>query len=72
MKTLKDLVIIFLAGIGIHRVVQDILYWIDPELVARKDAGYFSVIAFIALYFTIKYLKERDKKRSATGTEAMR
>ena len=61
MRTLKELLLIFFVGLGIHRVVQDLLFLIDPELVVSKDAGYFSVIGFMVLYFGIKYLKQRDE-----------
>lgn len=61
MRTLKDLLLIFFVGLGIHRAVQDVFAWIDPELVVDKDAGYFSVIAFMVLYFAVKYLRTRDQ-----------
>lgn len=64
MRTLRELLLIFFAGLGIHRIVQDLLSSIDPELVQEKDAGYFSVLGFIVLYFVIKYLKEKDKATS--------
>ena len=61
MRMLKELLLIFFAGLGIHRVLQDILYWIDPELVVTKTTGYFSIVAFIVVWFVVKYFKERDK-----------
>jgi hypothetical protein len=62
MRTLKDLVIVFFVGLGIHRVLQDVLSSIDPELVTIKDDGYFSVIAFMVLYFSLRYLKTKDEE----------
>lgn len=60
MRTFKELLLIFFVGLGIHRVVQDLLSLIDPGLVVSRDAGYFSVIAFMVLYFAVKYLKAKD------------
>lgn len=65
MRTLKDVLLVFFVGLGFHRVQQDVLSWIDPELVTSKDDGYFSVIAFMVLYFAVKYLKARDEETSS-------
>lgn len=64
MRTLKEVLLIFFVGLGIHRVVQDILSLIDTELVVSKDAGYFSVMGFIVLYYGLKYLRARDEART--------
>jgi hypothetical protein len=61
MTTLKKLLLIFFIGLGIHRVVQDLLSWIDPEFMASRDSGYFSVIGFVVLYFVVKYLQARNE-----------
>ena len=61
MRTLKEILLIFFLGLGIHAVVGDLLYWIDPEFAAGRDNGYFSVIGFMVLYYTVKYLKARDE-----------
>ena len=61
MRMLKAILFIFFAGLGIHRVIQDLLYWIDPELVVQKTAGYYSGGCFLVLWFVVKYLKGRDK-----------
>lgn len=62
MRTLKDLLLVFFVGLGIHTVVQDVMSWIDPERVGTNNDGYFSVIAFMILYFTVKYLQGKDKE----------
>ena len=67
MSALKQLLLIFFACLGIHRVVQDVLNWVDPGFVTR-DAGYFSAIAFMILYFIVKYLKQRDAAQAGTET----
>ena len=63
MRTLKELLLIFFVGMGVHKVVQDVLSLIDNELAVSRDDGYFSVIGFMVLYFGIKYLKQRDEVR---------
>jgi hypothetical protein len=68
MRTLKEMLLIFFAGLGIHRIVQDLLSLVDPEMVQNKDAGYFSVLGFMVLYFVIKYLKEKDEATSKQAT----
>jgi hypothetical protein len=69
MRTLKELLLIFFVGMGVHKVVQDVLSLIDNELAVSRDDGYFSVIGFMVLYFGIKYLKQRDEV-SASETKA--
>jgi len=64
MKLLKQLLLLFFVGLGIQKVVHDILLWIDPEFVVNRNDGYFSVIAFAVLYFSVKYLKQRDAEQS--------
>ena len=65
MRTLKELLLIFFVGMGVHKVVQDVLSLIDNELAVSRDDGYFSVIGFMVLYFGIKYLKQRDEVRAS-------
>jgi hypothetical protein len=67
MKMLKQLLLMFFAGLGIHRVVQDIWAWIDPEFEVLRGPGYFSAIAFVLLYITVKYLKQREPMQGETN-----
>jgi hypothetical protein len=62
MRKLKDLLLIFFVGLGIHTLLRDVLTLIDPELVINKDDRYFSVIAFMVLYFAVTYLKAKDEQ----------
>jgi hypothetical protein len=60
MRILKQLLLIFFVGLGIQKVVHDIWLWIDPAFAVSISDGYFSVLAFALLYFSVKYLKQRD------------
>lgn len=60
MKSVKQLLLIFFVGLGIQKVVHDILIWTDPEFAVSHNDGYFSVLAFALLYFAMRYIKQRD------------
>lgn len=69
MRTLIALLFIFFVGLGIHRVVQDLLFLIDSDFIVSRSAGYFSVIGFMVLFYGIKFLGSRDEARTTkTGT----
>jgi len=59
MPGIKKILLIFFVGLGIHRVIEDIILWIDPGSITR-DYGYFSVISFIILYLIISYFKKNS------------
>lgn len=60
MKLLKQLLLIFFVGLGIQKVVHDVLLWIDPEFAISSNDGYFSVIAFAVLYLSVRHLKQTN------------
>jgi len=60
MATFKQLLLLFFFGLGIQRLVQDAFRWIDPELVARNEADYFSVAVIVIVYAVVRRLKQRD------------
>lgn len=64
MKLLKQLLLIFFAGLGIQKVVHDVLLWLDPGFVTSANDGYFSVTALAVLYLSVKYLKQREAGHS--------
>jgi hypothetical protein len=59
MRALKQLLLIFFVGLGIHRVVQDVWVWIDPEFEVLRGPGYFSAIAFVLVFVTLRNRAKR-------------
>ena len=68
MEILKQLLILFFFGLGIQRFVQDVFNWIDPELVGREDADYFSVMMVVGMCGIVRYLKQKPASQPANKT----
>ena len=55
----KGILLVFFCGLGIYSVARDILNLIDESLVLPKADGYFTVLAFMVIYFGIRYFRKR-------------
>lgn len=54
MKKVKEILIIFLTGIGLHKLIYDVLKYFDQEFIFTEDSAYFSILAFLVLYLVVK------------------
>jgi hypothetical protein len=60
MKKVKEILIIFLTGIGLHKLIYDVLKYFDQEYVFTEDSGYFSILAFLVIYLIIKSAQQKE------------
>jgi len=58
---IKEILLVFFCGLGIYAVARDVLNLIDESLAPPKTDDYFIVLAFMVIYFGIKYFKKRGK-----------
>ena len=64
--TIRYIFFVFLAAVGIHRVVNDILHLIDAETFPITNE-YYSVILVTILFCSIEYANQ--KKRSGNDSK---